>query len=108
MPELLLRRLLLRLLPRKPPHRSPTLLPTLPQPAMLNLPELLLAPQPLVRSLLYLIYMKTVQLTALGALPASAPVSGAAARKREALRKQAPALTSDDQEEELDLISGDF
>jgi hypothetical protein len=35
------------------------------------------------------------------------PVSGAAARKREALRNQ-PQLTEDDQEEELDLVEGDF
>jgi hypothetical protein len=35
------------------------------------------------------------------------PVSGAAARKRAALRNQ-PQLTNDDQEEELDLIESDF
>jgi hypothetical protein len=42
-----------------------------------------------------------------GSSTAAAPVSpiaGAAARKREALRKSQPALTNDDQEEELDLL----
>ncbi|KAF2851697.1 hypothetical protein T440DRAFT_448031 [Plenodomus tracheiphilus IPT5] len=42
-----------------------------------------------------------------GTLPATAPIAGAAARKREAARNQ-PALTNDDQEEELDLLDGDF
>ncbi|KAF2026456.1 hypothetical protein EK21DRAFT_92390 [Setomelanomma holmii] len=43
--------------------------------------------------------------TDLGATTSTAPVTGAAARKREALRQAAqPALTNDDQEEELDLL----
>ncbi|KAH7355996.1 hypothetical protein BKA66DRAFT_429029 [Pyrenochaeta sp. MPI-SDFR-AT-0127] len=46
---------------------------------------------------------------ATGALPAT-PVTGAAARKREAARTQRvePALTNDDQEEEVDLVDGEF
>ncbi|CAO2652079.1 Nn.00g003620.m01.CDS01 [Neocucurbitaria sp. VM-36] len=41
--------------------------------------------------------------TTTGAAPATAPVTGAAARKRAAAKNQ-PALTNDDQEEELDLL----
>jgi hypothetical protein len=46
-----------------------------------------------------------------GTSTAAAPVSqvaGAAARKRAALRNSEPKLTNDDQEEELDLLEGDF
>lgn len=38
---------------------------------------------------------------------AVAPITGASARKRAALRNSQPQLTNDDQEEEVDLIDSD-